>query len=402
MWNKQRLELKQTLVDFASTFYDTFNLSDLDLEMTASDHYPSLWNFRCVDRQLVFFSRGKESRKVVEEVIDINRSLKTTIQDPTPYFKHLFIGVEVNFVSISIAVCLNWKAWVDRENFLTRLQNEQERLKFLDIMRSLPEEYMVKIDDVLEINVKNLSEENLNTLIEKYRLSEGFWKMGLFIHKDNAIALGEDLWEVLRVAFMLLLPVYEFCAWNRSNDFISMSEKQKAAEEKKLIIAQQHVLEEEAFKSEKEKERLERIQRFNVLKEEIRSSAEIGLHGDFSGESLLRSSSRVRVKHPLPSKWEKPQNEVKKAQNAVSNLHKIFREEKDKKEHIEETRKHSKEEREPDSFKFGDIVTITEGILKGRVGVVHEVDTKGNVKIILGSMVTRIPVSGIRHFKRRK
>jgi transcription antitermination factor NusG len=399
VWSRQRLELKQKLVAFAGTFHDAFHLSDLDLDITASDHYPSLWNSKCVDRQWIFFSRGKESRKIVEEVIDVKRTLSSTITDPTPYFKNVFIGLDVNAETVGMAVCLHWKAWVDRDNFLGRLEVPEERRRWIDIVGSLHEEYLLKVDGMPPLPVAEADEESLAPCIEQFRSSAGFWSTGLFVPKDQALQLGEDIWEVVKIAFMLLIPVYEFTAWSPENDFISMSEKRREAEEKKLEAARLHEREQEAFKALKEREKLEQSRRRRLLVEEQKElqGASARVAGDRSRVPQRKEKERPRVDSIAESRARKAEGKLPSRETAPKE-----RKEKPREREIRgapagpaaEPRKEIAAR--PQGLGYGDRVRITDGVLRGKLGVVQEVDGKGSVKVILGSMVARLSISQVR------
>jgi len=53
----------------------------------------------------------------------------------------------------------------------------------------------------------------------------------------------------------------------------------------------------------------------------------------------------------------------------------------------------------PGEVRYGDRVRIMEGAFKGKWGIVQELDGKGNVKVILGAMVARLPLSDVRHLR---
>jgi hypothetical protein len=388
VWSRQRLEIKQELIDFSNSFYEEFRLADLGVEVSTSDHYPSLWNKKCVDRQWIFYSRGREARKVVEDVIDKDRTLSATITDPTPYFKTLFLALDLNARSVSMALYLHWKAWVDRDNLLKRTEIPQEREKLLHILRSLPDEYMVRVDGMEPLAAVDASEETLDRSFRAFGETGGFWSTGLFVPRDRALELGEDIWGVLKVVFMLLMPMYEFAAWRPDNDFISMSEKQREAEEKKLEMARLHDRELEAFKAMKEKERIEQKKRHQELVEKKKTVEPLWPPPPPPREKEKPApESRPLQKSPEPQpppKPKRPRPERPRPERA--------RPAEKRYEVVEADIK-------PGEIRYGDRVRIMEGAFKGKWGIVQELDGKGNVKVILGAMVARLPLADVRHLR---
>jgi len=394
VWSRQRLEIKQGLLAFTGSFVEELRLLELGLEASSSDHYPSLWNNKCVDRQWIFFSRGKESRRTVEEVIDRNRTLSATIADPTPYVRNAFLALDLNAGAIGVAVYLHWKAWVDRDNFLKRLDFPQERERWLEILRALPEEYLLKIDGMDPLRSVDVTAELLDRSLETFRSVSGFWSTGLFVPKEQILTLGEDVWGVLKVAFMLLVPVYEFVAWSPDSDFISMGDRQRAAEEKKLELARLHEMDLEAFKAQKEKEKIERKQRRQEL---VEKRKDINRAWAVVREKERRERAAPQEPAAAPVKSEKerrppepmPPPPVQKVKERPAERPRPERREPEKRPVVVE-------DAEPGEVVYGDKVKILEGAFKGKWGVVQEVDGRGNLKVILGSMVARLPLAGVR------
>ena len=395
VWSRQRLEIKQGLLAFTGSFVEELRLLELGLEASSSDHYPSLWNSKCVDRQWIFFSRGKEARRTVEEVIDRARTLNATIADPTPYVRNVFLALDLNAGSIGVAVHLHWKAWVDRDNFLKRLDFPQERERWLEILRALPEEYLIKIDGMDPLRSVDVTGELLDRMLGTFRSVSGFFSTGLFIPKEQILTLDEDVWGVLKVAFMLLVPVYEFVAWSPDSDFISMSDRQRAAEEKKLELARLHEMDLEAFKAQKEKEKIERKQRRRELVEKQKD-----IEGAWAvvreKERRERAALQVPAPPPAPVQPEKERRPPEPEPPPVPKLPSRPAERPRPERREAEKRPVAVEEAEPGDVAYGDKVKILEGVFRGKWGVVQEVDGRGNVKVILGSMVARLPLAGVR------
>jgi hypothetical protein len=251
---------------------------------------------------------------------------------------------------------------------------------------------MIKVDGMEPLAAVDATEETLDRGFRAFRETGGFWSTGLFVPRDRALELGEDIWGVLKVVFMLLMPLYEFTAWHPENDFISMGEKQKEAAERKLEMARLHDKELEAFKAMKEKERIQQKQRHQELVEKKRT-AEPLWPPPGRREREKPPESRPAQRSPEPQPPPKPRKPVP----AEKPLPERTRPERPgpparRFEVVEADIK-------PGEVRYGDRVRIMEGAFKGKWGIVQELDGKGNVKVILGAMVARLPLGDVRHLR---
>lgn len=400
VYNRQRLELKQALLAYAGSYYDVFPLGEAGMEIASSDHVPSLANRKCVDRQWVFFSRGKAQRELIEQVIDTERTLRATIADPTPYLTHAFVALDVGAASVSMAVYLHYKAWVDRENLLKRLERPDERERLAGMIRALPEEYVVEVDGAPPARAAGMTAEGVAALRDAFRESQGFWKIGLVVDGAKAAALGEDLWEVFKVAFLLLMPVYEVAAWSPEGDFVSLGDKRREIEERRREIALRHEKELTELAARRERERAEREQRHAELVEEKREELEMMKVRWRAAWKPAAESAKEAAPPPLPAPQPPAQKPVQQP------AHRPARPEPPKPAvpppaAAPAVKKEPPREKtpapaaRPGGYRFGDRVEIREGAFRGKWGIVQEVDTRGRVKVILGSMVARLSLDGI-------
>ncbi len=128
-----RRKVKDKLDFIGRRLFEEFQAYGLALNMHLSDDHPSLWNKKKVDTQWLFFSRDEEARKKLAEIIDTERTLATTLIDPTPLYRHVFLGVSVNRDHVEIGLWLHHEAWVDRKNLTALLKDDDFRARFDEI-----------------------------------------------------------------------------------------------------------------------------------------------------------------------------------------------------------------------------------------------------------------------------
>lgn len=385
VYSRARLEIKEALIGASARLVDQLGSTDHEFEVLASDHHPSLWNNKVVDRQFIFFSRGKEERENLEHLVDHERSLAATLMDPTPYFKHAFMCLSVSGEGFESAVKLHWRAWVDRDNFLSRIEDEQEREAFIDLLTALPEEYVFGVEEGPVLPVAGINGAALDEVVGSFRSTEGMITVGLRVEPEKAESLGGDLIEVASAAFLLLAPVYDTLSWSEEDDFITLSEREQAIDEARRAVAEERKQEREAFESRKRERREEQARRFEEERAEkldhqayrervrrvARAAARRAAEQEAAREAEREAAARVepaREPAPAPQPARPPP----------------------------EKRKPRRPGREgPFEVKPGVRVEITSGVLEGKWGVVQEVDRHGQAKVVLGSLVARVPVDGL-------
>jgi hypothetical protein len=390
VYSRQRLEVKEALLASSGKLLEQLSEAGLALEVLASDHHPSLWNRKVVDKQFIFFSRGEEERGVLERLVDNDRSLAATLMDPTPYFKYAFLSLGASGQGFETAVKLHWRAWVDRDNFLSRLEDRQERESFLELLTGLPEEYVFGLEDGPVHPVAEIDDVMLDELVAGFRKNEGLLSCGLVVEPEKAEGLGPDLMEVASAAFLLLVPVYDVLSWSEDSDRISLRDREEAIDEARRIVAERHRKEREAFESRQRERKQEQAERFEqeraekidhqLYREQVRRVARAAARKAAEqeareAEDVSRGTAEREAPPPRAPERLRPRP----------------------------PRERSRDE-EAGSFevKPGTRVEIAAGVLSGKWGVVQEVDNRGQAKVVLGSLVTRVAVEDLREPRRRR
>jgi hypothetical protein len=397
VYSRPRLEVKEGLLAASAGLVDQFRSMDHEFDVLASDHHPSLWNGKVVDRQFIFFSRGKQEREDLERLLDHDRSLASTLMDPTPYFKYAFLCLCASGDGFETAVKLHWRAWVDRDNLLARLEEGDERESFIELVSTLPEEYTFAVEGGPPRPVTEMDDAVLGEVLEAFRSTERMLTIGLAVDPERAEELGADLVGVASVAFMLLLPVYEALSWSGEDDFISLSEREQAIDEARRAVAEQHKQEREAFESLKRERRQEQARRFEedraekldhqAYRQEVRRAARAAARRAAEEEAEREAARKLEAVEPTPA----PEPPPEKPQKPPPPKPRPARRGRPR-----------PEARGPFEVKQGARVEIATGVLEGKWGVVQEVDHRGQAKVVLGSLVTRVAVGDLREPRRRR
>lgn len=234
-FNRERLEVRQKLEALGRLLAPTIVAGDgslLDPEVSAE--HPALWNQRRVENQHLFFSRNAEARKEIDGIISRKRSMAALIEDPSPLRNHIFLAVMIDHQQVELSLKLHSDAAVDRDNLVRKTVEYFQREKLLQMIQDLPAEYAVGIVGREEHPAAGVDDETLQQLIQDLPSAESWFVLRRSLSRDDSIVQQPDFVDLARDTLATLLPAYNFIAWSRDNDHVSMRDtlKQQQAKQK--------------------------------------------------------------------------------------------------------------------------------------------------------------------------
>jgi hypothetical protein len=250
VFNRERLEVKQKLLALGKELAGTLTAADgSPLLCEASVEHPALWNHKQVEAQHIFFSRNEGARKELDRIIDRSRPMMTMLEDPTPQRNHLFIAVTLGHEHVELAVKLHPDARIDRQNLERKVMEHWEREKLLSLVHALPPGASAGVTRGATFSAADLDDEGLRTLIHDLGRPEApgqtHWLViGRVLPRGDAKAAGGGFVDEARRELEALLPIYQFIAWSRENDFVLMREalkQEKQAQRQKGLVKNDRV-----------------------------------------------------------------------------------------------------------------------------------------------------------------
>jgi hypothetical protein len=234
VFNRERLEVKQKLLALGKELLPSLVAADgSPLTCEASVEHPALWNHKQVEAQHLFFSRGEHARRELDRIIDKARPISTLLDDPTPQRNHIFLYVTLAHDRVELGLRLHPDARVDRQNLERKLTDAWESQTFLERVRALPEGYRIEVSGGgVGFAAESLDEQGLRALLADLARPEGpgqtrWLTIGRVLSRESAKAAGEGVLATAQADLAGLLPLYQFIAWSRDNDFVSMREQLK-------------------------------------------------------------------------------------------------------------------------------------------------------------------------------
>jgi hypothetical protein len=407
MFTLPRRRVNDKLAVLGERFAAQLEAASLPLQMHLSDDHPSLWNNKKVDTQWVFFSRGEAEREQLSQVIDKERTLAATLADPTPLYRHVFLGIALDQQHLAIGLRLHHDAWVDRRNLAARLESEDGLDRFLELLGALPDHYEVGLVGGELISPSALDRERVGAFAEAFQAERGWLFTGARLPRDQVAVLGAEVVDTAVETLELLIPVYRFVAWSPDNDAVSMD--QIVAERQEAIKATQE---------EYVRERAEREERRRAIEAERRElRAEVEERARHTQRWLERErDARRALARAFAAKEEAAETAATSEQPIqVSAPPEAPAAEPARKPSTRERPRQRRDDRRPPRhggagrpapapkvsaermavLHVGDQVEVLKGFLKGRFGVIQDIEEKGSLKVSFGALSSRLDADDV-------
>jgi hypothetical protein len=398
MFTLPRRKVRDKLDAVGRELRPVIDAAGLALDAHLSDDHPSLWNNKKVDTQWLFFSRDEAAQRVLADVIDVEKTLAATLADPTPLYRHLFLGVAVRAEALEVGLWLPHDAWVDRRNFLSLLTDPDGRGRFDALRRGLPAELGFGLAGGDLARAAEIDAAGLDALAREFEEKKGWIFAGVRMPREEAIRLGADALAAVVGLFDRLAALYAFAAWSPVNDAVSIDG---------VVAARRQAL--EAAEAEAERERLGREARRREQDEEhrrLREETEERARAEQAWRERERAIRRSAARGDAASEEARAPAAQPAAPAAPAAAATAIRppiapapapapapaREAPRQERVQETEAPPKlsAERMAD-VRVGDAVVVLRGFLKGRGGVVQSIDEKGDLKVAFGSLGARVP-----------
>jgi hypothetical protein len=403
MFTLPRRKVKDKLEAFGRGLAPVLDAAGLRLVAHLSDDHPSLWNNKKVDAQWLFFYRDDAAQRELAEVIDVEKTLAATLADPTPLYRHAFLGVVVRAERLEIGLWLHHDAWVDRRNLVALLGDPGGRERFEALRRDLPAALQIGLaGDSLSATV-DAAGAGLDALVREFDEKKGWIFVGVRLPRDAAIGLGADAFPHVAELADRLAAVYKYVAWSPTNDFVSMGN----------VVAKRR-LELEAAEAEAERERQDREakrrdqeeagRRLRAETEERARAEQVWRERERAIRRSMARSEAAHEEQPAPATATAPPTEPARAPEPREASPVVVPQRRElpapaarppaaapRKERPKEPSPAKVTPERMADVRTGDSVLVLRGFLKGRGGVVQSVDEKGDLKVAFGSLTARVP-----------
>ena len=236
VYTRNRLEVKQKLLQLGRDVVGVLCAADSSpLACDASVEYPALSNHKQVDAQHLYFWRSPEARKEIDGIIDRARSIASLVEDPSPQRSHLFLSVSLTHEHVEIALKLHPDARVDRQNLERKCEDFFARDRLRALLRGLAAGWHVGLTGGEMVAAEGLDDDSLRRVVAAFVEPGNHWLAVARIYpRAEGGPRDSGFVDVARADLAALLPIYQFIAWSRDNDFVSIRETLQKEKQTKL------------------------------------------------------------------------------------------------------------------------------------------------------------------------
>ncbi|MCU0660998.1 MAG: hypothetical protein MUC50_01575 [Myxococcota bacterium] len=398
MFTLPRRRVKSKLAQLGGLLEQQLKQQSLPLVMHLSDEFPSLWNKKLVDSLWLFFSRDEEAQAALTSVIDKERTLATTLADPTPRYRQVFLGAAVTEAYLEVGLRLHHDAWVDRDNLLRKIETGEGVASLVGLLRELPAHYVAGIVDDDLRSPSTLDGSALVSLCGRLQKEGGWLFIGARLPRDQVCVLGKEVAASVLDVMGRVVSIYKCLAWSPANDAISLER-----------IALQHEQDLQRSHEQLERERIARAEQLAArerdgqklraeIEERVREqdawrSRELAARRAAAAriaEEEKRDEARARAE-AMAAKWSLPKSEAAPEPQASAAP-------EPQPPTVRPAQSAPEQPPVPESCGLcvGDHVEVIRGFLTGRRGVLQELDDKGGARINFGAMSSRLVLEDLR------
>jgi hypothetical protein len=266
VYNRQRLAVKEKLLEIAQAAAGAVRAACPDLESAASDHAPTLRNGKRVESQWSYFWRGPERRASVAEVIEGSRGVAELLADPPPWWRHAVLAATVAPDGFGVALRISGQALLDAANLRALLATTAGRDRLLAALHELPEPFVFAVPGEAPVPADAVTPATLEAFLAAFPEAGTAWfEVRRSWSRPEAAAAGSGLLRQAADDLGRLAPLYAAAAWTPDNDYVGFDELlervrvERAHEEEEHEGAQRAFSEKRAETQAAARDRLDRM-----------------------------------------------------------------------------------------------------------------------------------------------
>jgi transcription antitermination factor NusG len=240
VYNLERLRVKEKLDTLGKQLSPELKPAEgSPLTWETSVEHPALWNNHQVKMQALYLLRSADARNELSSRVTRARSITNLLDNPSPYREHIHLAVSLDHEGIEIALQLPPEAVVDHKNLIRKMENHWELSKLQELLSDLPSTFSLQVCGLSttpahQIDVQQVISALKTSRTEKPAGQNPVLRLSTCLKRDDPQLTSTDLLESIRNAFETLMPLYEFIAWRRENDYLEV-QKQIAEEKQKAL-----------------------------------------------------------------------------------------------------------------------------------------------------------------------
>jgi len=388
-FSRPRLEFKQRALGWAKSVADRLHSIGIPVDMEASDEHPSVRNNHRVDEQWIIFWRPAEQRQYLDPLLDQHAGIAQSLRNASPWFRHAFLALRLDSEHVEVCACLHPDAWIDLQAFHAKLNDDDRAQSIIDTILALPEEFQFGVSGQSPLPIASASIPALRELAQSLDEHRAALWFGWWISRATALQHAQLLGEQLEDALIALGPLYQILAWQQQDDVSELGRSLEAMHIQRSQAAAQRAEAERMQQQESERLRQVRIEQSReITRERVEYDSN---RSRPTLATLFKSTSSTAATPPSPAT---PRTATPTPPAAIPHNRPVPRAR-------EFTPKPKTADRPPPpqpqpaftaggTLDKGAQVRVLSGPFVGKIGIVAELDTRGNARVMLGLLSTRL------------
>ncbi len=313
----------------------------------------------------VVFVRALFARKALEELAEESRPLRPRMGE-APYLPHLHVALVVYEEALELRVDVPARAWADIENLRARLADPGALLELISSLELLPEAFeLAEVPGPPPCPAHLVSGDELRARVESARANQASLRILWRIPREVVLGFTEDLGEALEDALFALLSAAKLIAWADDNDALGLRARAEGRRQRPVFR--------DEFRDEGGAGRAFAVPSERAPRRPPRDEEELRPRRARDQEEAASEAApsvppgelKARSLRPVPARL---------ARKILRRASRAF--DVDPSQPVEK----------------GTHVQVLAGPFAGRAGIVFELDGKGEARVMLGLLTTRVAV----------
>lgn len=221
-YNEHRLQARRRLLALGKAAVAEAKNAGVLLEARSSLHNPHAFNGNRVSRLWTYLVRPKAEKVRLRKVLGSDLA-----KDLDQAYKNAYLCLAMEHGALEVSLRIHADAWYDGQNLVRRVKAETLD-GWLCVLNELDGFRLGLADWKGEWRCGALTPERLEEYLHYYKpgehqlVVERHWPVPTDLEHRKAV-LTDEVPETLLGEVLRLLPLYQYCAWSRSSDFLFSS-----------------------------------------------------------------------------------------------------------------------------------------------------------------------------------
>ncbi|MCA9521143.1 MAG: hypothetical protein KC609_09225 [Myxococcales bacterium] len=234
-FNMERMKVAGKLAALGKVIGPALEAAGFPLESETSQANPTIFNGNCVDSGWLYFQRRAQDRKMLAALLDKHNTMAKNVADACPHHQHIILFVRVDRAGIEAGLRIHHNAWLDGHNLFDKLKDTWQHELFLGLIAGLSTDLTIDFGTFQTTGGSKVDRDELKRAAQAFgNPTESLLVVQRF-GRDHAEIAEPAFAEQLQRLLTTLAPLYQFIAWSKENDHVSIKDQLPAQASPELV-----------------------------------------------------------------------------------------------------------------------------------------------------------------------